>query len=217
MALGKFTSPRLTLHLTEQVWSDAVRASSGSCIVAEAIKQQYPQFTGVSVDMATIRFSDPKKGLRYTYLTPEAAQIMLLSFDQGWDQPDDHREVKLRSAVKTTKIQRHSRRAEARTARMTELTEKQKLGTLTGDEKRALNTMRKHPDRATTDGKTEVAADPHNRTIHGRAPKQGPNNPNLLRGRNRQFGKKIARPAVLFEQAVQKAVDERIKQEMSTG
>ncbi len=214
MARGKFTSPRLNLHLNDEVWESAVRASSGGCIIANAIQRQYPQFSSVSVDMATIRFSDKKKGMRYTYLTPEGAQTVLLAFDQGWAQPDDHREIKLRSAVKTTKIQRRVSRADDRAARFTELLEKEKAGTLTADDKRALGRLKKNPERATSDGKTEVPADPNNRTIHGRAPKQGPNNPNLLRGRNRQFGKKQARPSVLFEQAVQKAVDLRIQEEL---
>ena len=52
----------------------------------------------VSVDMATIRASDRKAGVRYVYLTPPAAQHLLLSFDQGWRQPTE--EVIVKRAVK---------------------------------------------------------------------------------------------------------------------
>jgi hypothetical protein len=35
------------------------------------------------VDIATIRWSDPSKGLRYIYMTPRVAQEALVHFDQG--------------------------------------------------------------------------------------------------------------------------------------
>jgi hypothetical protein len=37
----------------------------------------------VTVDLATIRYSDPKRGKRYIMLTPAIAQEALLRFDQG--------------------------------------------------------------------------------------------------------------------------------------
>jgi len=52
-------------------------------MIAEAIKKAYPKATYVSVDLQTIRFTDPDKGLRYTYLTPRTAQQGIVQFDQG--------------------------------------------------------------------------------------------------------------------------------------
>jgi hypothetical protein len=46
-------------------------------MIAEAIKQAVPRATNVSVDLSTVRWTDPEKKLRYTYLTPRAAQIAL--------------------------------------------------------------------------------------------------------------------------------------------
>jgi hypothetical protein len=52
-------------------------------MIAEAVKAAYPDARSVSVDLATIRFSDPTQGLRYTYLTPRIAQVELVMFDRG--------------------------------------------------------------------------------------------------------------------------------------
>lgn len=207
MARGKFASPTLKLRITKDLWDDAVQASSGGCLLVEAIKRQYPHLTGISVDMATVRVSDPKKGLRFTYLTPENGQTLLLSYDQGWAQPDEQ-DVTLLRAVKVTKMQRHGARAQERAARLAELEEKEAAGVeLTREEKTALTKLRKNPERATSDGPSEASS---TGVVHGRAPKQGPAHPNLLRGRRRVYGAKSARPAQVFEDAVEKAVEERL-------
>ena len=39
---------------------------------------------------------------------------------------------------------------------------------------------------------------------------QGPPHPNLLRGRDRHFGAKVARPGLAFEEAVEAAVSQRL-------
>ena len=52
-------------------------------MIAEAIKKQCPEFRNISVDLSTTRFTDPTKGLRYTYLTPRPAQEALIDFDEG--------------------------------------------------------------------------------------------------------------------------------------
>jgi hypothetical protein len=51
-------------------------------MIAEAVKSAYPMARGIAVDLATIRFSDREKGLRYTYMTPRIAQSALVNFDQ---------------------------------------------------------------------------------------------------------------------------------------
>lgn len=69
--------------MTEEIITDSVESDSGHCMIAEAIKKALPGAQRVSVDIQTIRFSDPAKGLRYTYLTPRIAQLPLVMFDAG--------------------------------------------------------------------------------------------------------------------------------------
>jgi len=42
-----------------------------------------PNARRVSVDLATIRFTDPSSGVRYVYLTPARGQAVLANFDLG--------------------------------------------------------------------------------------------------------------------------------------
>ena len=79
----RIRSPRVTIELTEDLLANAIQADSSHCMIAEAIKAQVPGASNVSVDLQTIRWSDRKKGRRYTYLTPPAFQEALLRFDQG--------------------------------------------------------------------------------------------------------------------------------------
>jgi hypothetical protein len=52
-------------------------------MIAEAITTAHPHFTHVLVDLATIRWSNPRTGKRYVCLTPEVAARELVRFDQG--------------------------------------------------------------------------------------------------------------------------------------
>lgn len=76
-------SPRVTVEITPEIIEAAKRRDSGHCMIAEAIKRVVPGASGVSVDLATIRWTDREKGLRYIYLTPRIGQLSLLQFDQG--------------------------------------------------------------------------------------------------------------------------------------
>lgn len=80
-------APRITVHVTKEVIDQSEQRDSSHCMIAEALKaavrETIPHVRGVSVDLATIRFSDPDRRLRYTYLTPRAAQVALVLFDQG--------------------------------------------------------------------------------------------------------------------------------------
>lgn len=76
-------SPSVRLEITQEIIADAVARDSSHCLWAEAVRVAYPEAQRVSVDIQTIRFSDPRKGLRYTYLTPRVAQVSLVQFDQG--------------------------------------------------------------------------------------------------------------------------------------
>lgn len=76
-------APRFTVTVTPELIEHSKTRDSSHCMIAEAVKQAYPGAAFVSVDLQTIRFSDPGKGERYTYLTPRISQVALINFDQG--------------------------------------------------------------------------------------------------------------------------------------
>jgi hypothetical protein len=63
--------------------ADSLRRSSSACAIAEAMKQQIPNAIHVSADLATLRWTDKIKQLRYVALTPMCAQELIVNFDQG--------------------------------------------------------------------------------------------------------------------------------------
>src|SRR5215510_473199 len=75
--------PRPRFQITQDIIDNACRQDSRHCMIAEAVKKQIPNATKVIVDIATIRFTDQKKGFRYIYLTPPIAQKALVDFDDG--------------------------------------------------------------------------------------------------------------------------------------
>jgi len=222
--LSKFTSPRLELEITDEQWERAVRSDSGGCLIADAIKAQYPQLSRITVDMATIRASDQKRGLRFNYLTPADAQHCLLAFDQGWRNPI-RRPIKVRRAVKVDPIKAGPKagaeRAEYRKNRLADLTAREAAGeTLTRPDKIALARYRRpmssSPKRPSSEGPPEIHDDG---TVYGgRRLPQGKPHPNLLRGRDRHFGAKLAEPGVAFREAVAEALKNELAQrEAETG
>lgn len=76
-------APRIVIAVTEDDITKAEQNSSSHCMIADALKRLRPDVKHVSVDLQTIRFSDPAKRRRFTYFTPRVAQLALLDFDQG--------------------------------------------------------------------------------------------------------------------------------------
>jgi len=76
-------SRRVDVAVTPEVIETAVEGDSGHCMIADAVKAALPDARNISVDLQTIRFSDPKKRMRYVYLTPRMAQLALVDFDAG--------------------------------------------------------------------------------------------------------------------------------------
>ena len=76
-------SPVLKVNVQQSIIDAAQIANSGHCAGADALKDTYPQYTYVSIDLQTVRVSDPAKGLRYIYLTPRILQQAIWLFDQG--------------------------------------------------------------------------------------------------------------------------------------
>lgn len=206
MARRKSGSPTVEVVITPQKYEKARQSDSGGCLIADDIKSK--GYASVSVDMATIRFTDPESGMRYTYLTPEPAQYILLAFDQGWPSPFDR--FTLRRAVKVVPVIKDRNNAKRREERLAELETKEATGeVLTKGEQAALTKLRKPLVRPHKRGPSEVKADG---TVVGGHPLKLSANPNLLRGRRRHFGAKIARPGQVFENAVEEAVNERMQE-----
>jgi hypothetical protein len=76
-------SPRLDIPVPQDIIDTSTERDSSHCMIADAIRRAVPKATYISVDLATIRFSDMAAGLRYVYLTPRSAQAALLAFDHG--------------------------------------------------------------------------------------------------------------------------------------
>ena len=208
-------SPRITLEITDEARERAVASNSGGCLIADALKAK--GYTRPVVDMALIRFSDPERGLRFHYRTPPAAQHLLLSLDQGWPLPEA--DVKLSRAihiVTTTRGTTGSKSPAAikatRVEKVAALEAKEAAGEqLTQYERASLTRMRNPkptPKRPANAGKATLRGVGGSgvTVVGGRAPVLGPAHPNLLRGRDRHFGAKLADPGVAFNEAVAEGV-----------
>lgn len=75
--------PSMKVNVTPELVDRAVQRDSRHCMIAEAIKEQNPHFRHILVDLATIRWTNPRTGKRYVCLTPEVAGSALVAFDQG--------------------------------------------------------------------------------------------------------------------------------------
>lgn len=78
-----YTRPRVEIQVLQRHIDQSMQKNSSHCMIAEAIKETLPNAKFVSVDLQTIRWTDPQKGLRYVVLTPKLAQLQLIAFDQG--------------------------------------------------------------------------------------------------------------------------------------
>jgi hypothetical protein len=230
MARNKFSSPTIKVQITEEARERAIQSNSGGCLIADGIREQYPQFSRIAVDMATIRMTDREKGVRYTYLTPPLAQHCLLAFDQGWRNPVE--EVVIKKAVQILPVMaegpgQKKQRAEHRLERLSSLQMKEAAGEpLDKTEKMILTKSRMEPkpprERPTARGPREIkvveGGSSHGVVIRGGEPiPQGPAHPNLLRGRDRHFGAKLADPGQAFNEAVEQALAAKLSPEITTG
>jgi hypothetical protein len=75
---------RAEISVEQTHLDEALRANSSHCAIAAAIKEQVPDARHIAVDLQTIRWSNPKRGVRYVFLTPHVAQTdVIIPFDQG--------------------------------------------------------------------------------------------------------------------------------------
>jgi hypothetical protein len=143
---------------------------------------------------------------------------VLLAFDQGW--PNTIERLTIKRAVKIDLVtSKRSRGVERKRAtKLAELEAKEERGALTPHEKSGLSQMRARtePDprpsrHEATDVKVTDGGTNHGTVVRGgRRIRQGPAHPNLLRGRNRHFGAKLADPGEAFHEAVEAAIAERV-------
>lgn len=85
MTEKELTSTRrtITVNVTQPIIDRSERRDSDHCMIADAIRAALPDAKAVSVDLMTIRFTDPVKRQRYVYLCPRSVQLALIHFDQG--------------------------------------------------------------------------------------------------------------------------------------
>lgn len=74
---------RITVNVTGPLIERATQRDSRHCMIAEAIQAENPHFKNISVDLSTIRWTNPRTRKRYIALTPEPAAAALVEFDQG--------------------------------------------------------------------------------------------------------------------------------------
>lgn len=71
-----------TLDVTAELIATAIPRNSGHCMIADALRAAIPSARFISVDLQTIRWSDPETNRRYICFTPGIAQQNLVAFDQ---------------------------------------------------------------------------------------------------------------------------------------
>lgn len=203
-------SPRLVIDVTPKRWERAKQSHSGACLLADAIRDAYPHLSAISVNAMLISATDKAAGERYTYLTPPQGIDLLLAFDQGWSQPETHR-VTCNGAVKVTRIRASNKaQTEHKRARTAELEAKEAANTITPREAGVLKRLHATAERSASAGPiTDVLETGRSTTIvGGKAPKALPKHPNLLAGKARVFGAKLAQPDEIFRKAVEVAAAE---------
>jgi hypothetical protein len=76
-------APFLRVEVSQEIIDRACVKDSSHCMIADSVRACYPWARNITVDIQTVRLSDPERGVRFTYLTPRQAQIALLDFDAG--------------------------------------------------------------------------------------------------------------------------------------
>jgi hypothetical protein len=204
-------APRLDVQITKDAYERAAQSDSGGCLIADAIKEQFPFLSHVRVDMATIRATDRKKGERYTWLTPADAQYTLLFYDQGW--PHVREKITIVRPIKVNKVTTNPKKNATRAERLAILEAKIAAGEELNSAEKAQRTMLLKPPRPTSQGKTQVKGrGGKDLVVHGGKAIPTDTHPNLLAGRDRHFGAQLADPGEVFNEAVDMAVARKISE-----
>lgn len=76
-------APAVRLRVDAETINTSCVRNGHHCMVAEALKKQFPNLCYISADIQTIRATDLKKHERYIWLTPRPIQQLIIDFDQG--------------------------------------------------------------------------------------------------------------------------------------
>lgn len=112
--ITKIAHRHLKIQVRQANIDKSVPRDSHHCMIADAIMEQVKSARNVSVDIATIRFTDKKLGQRFIYLTPPTAQQSLVDFDQGTEVKPFN--FDLRTAIQVKQRQKSSRAKRSRAA-----------------------------------------------------------------------------------------------------
>jgi hypothetical protein len=80
--------PRLDFMVLERHMDEAQKNHSVKCMVAEALKEAYPHFSNVKVDIHYMRFTDAEREERYIVPTPVPVGVVLYKWDEGVRLPE---------------------------------------------------------------------------------------------------------------------------------
>ena len=73
--------PQVTVNVLQSHIEDATPRDAHRCMAFRAIQEKHPEFQWIRVDGRTIAFSDPRRRLRFEYITPRIVQQNILRFD----------------------------------------------------------------------------------------------------------------------------------------
>jgi hypothetical protein len=99
--------------------SDSVPKNSERCMIASALHRSIPNARYVSVDVASVRYSDVQTGRRHIFLTPPNAQRALLQFDKG-EKVEPFQFTLANGFDVSMRTRRHDTRKEERTSEWAE-------------------------------------------------------------------------------------------------
>jgi hypothetical protein len=137
--------PRVDVDVTQADLDAAIPKDSGHCAIADALRRQLG-VRNPEVDLQVVTFTDPKRGVRVSFLTPEICQDHLLEFDHGL--PLRPFSFYLRTPIRIRRAGRgagnpHSKKdIEDRDVRKRGLLEREEHGTITPRERASLKRMR---------------------------------------------------------------------------
>jgi hypothetical protein len=79
----KIVHRNIRIEVSQANIDKSMPRDSQHCMIADALLDRVKHAKSISVDIATIRFTDKKLGKRFIFLTPLVAQQALVDFDQG--------------------------------------------------------------------------------------------------------------------------------------
>lgn len=101
--------PVFKIKITNDALNRAIRKNSHACVIADAIKEKFPDATRISVNRYETKFT--RGDIRYSYLTPGTGVRVLTDFDYGTRPPNP--EIRFYRGKMTTAYQAATQRGMA--------------------------------------------------------------------------------------------------------